>query len=357
MENNDPIIKDSNKIVATIATLCNNGNSHLEFKVLSKGQCEIKQIGYDNWNGGTDIYGLFCAVPLDLYSEIEKNTDAIEKVICEKAEKVFKAYPEGVHFSQVSILPLLVNEVHVKSYKIQTKDLLEKLEKTKRIMIAVSTGAQRIQEVEYEYQTLKSFLDAGFKERKIENLLPFSGLWDWYSRWSDGSLPSYRSRREYIATLFAPLIAQLESDDDADPLNPIFTEPTGWERVDRTLQEIKARIVQASTEEQYQAIGLLCRETLISLGQFVYNKEIHTTSDGVIPSKTDAKRMLEAYFNFELQGTSNEHVRKHAKASLDLANDLTHRRTADYKLTALCAEATNATVNIVAIISGKRDPK
>jgi hypothetical protein len=181
-------------------------------------------------------------------------------------------------------------------------------------------------------------------------------LWDWYGKWSDGSLPSYQSRRDYLSTLFDPLLEQIQLEEQ-EPLNLIFTEPTGWDRVDRSLKEIKIRMNQATNEEQYQAIGLLCRETLISLGQFVYNAEIHETSDGVVPSKTDAKRMLEAYFNTELSGKSNENVRKHAKASNDLANDLTHRRTADYRLTALSAESTNAVVNIVAIISGRRDPK
>jgi len=65
--------------------------------------------------------------------------------------------------------------------------------------------------------------------------------------------------------------------------------------------------------------------------------------------------MLEAYISSVIPGKSNETLRRHAKASLDLANNLTHRRTADFRLAALCAEATNAVVNIIAIISGRRD--
>jgi len=89
----------------------------------------------------------------------------------------------------------------------------------------------------------------------------------------------------------------------------------------------------------------------------VFIEEVHPILDGVTVSKTDAKRMLEAYIAHELSGSSNEQVRKHAKASLALANDLTHKRTAEYRLAALCAEATNAVVNIIAIISGRRDPR
>jgi hypothetical protein len=138
-------------------------------------------------------------------------------------------------------------------------------------------------------------------------------------------------------------------------VNPVFEEPTGWNRVDRSMGEIKLRLVQADSEEQYQGIGLLARETLISLAQAVYDPELHLSTDGTTPSKTDAKRMLEAYISSVLPGKSNENIRRHARASLDLANDLTHRRTAEFRLAAMCAESANAVINILSIISGRRD--
>ena len=106
-------------------------------------------------------------------------------------------------------------------------------------------------------------------------------------------------------------------------------------------------------EEEFQTVGFLCRETLVSLAQAVYEPTRHAVGNGVKPSKTDAKRMLEAYFSAELKGSSDEAARKHAKAALDLANELQHRRTADLRQAALCAEATRTVVNIVAIISGR----
>jgi hypothetical protein len=87
----------------------------------------------------------------------------------------------------------------------------------------------------------------------------------------------------------------------------------------------------------------------------VYDPQRHPSEDGVAPSETDAKRMLDSYIAVELRGGANEEVRRHAKAALSLANELQHRRTADYRQAALCAEATTSVVNIVAIISGRRD--
>jgi hypothetical protein len=134
----------------------------------------------------------------------------------------------------------------------------------------------------------------------------------------------------------------------------IFEEPTGWPKVDRQMSEVRLRLREANTEEQFQAVGLLCREVLISLAQTVYDPKKHHSPDGKTPSNTDAGRMLEAYISAELAGKSHEEMRSHAKASLKLALALQHKRSADYKMAASCAEATASVVNQVAIISGRR---
>lgn len=133
----------------------------------------------------------------------------------------------------------------------------------------------------------------------------------------------------------------------------IFDEPTGWPKVDRQLQEVRMRLDTADSEEECQAIGLICREVLISVGQAVYDPIKHKSPDGVVPSDTDAGRILESIFVTELHGSTNEEARTHAKAALRLALALQHKRTADYKTAALCAEATVSVVNLLAVISGR----
>lgn len=134
----------------------------------------------------------------------------------------------------------------------------------------------------------------------------------------------------------------------------VFEEPTGWQKVDRQLQEARLRLDTAESEEQYQAVGLLCREVLISVALEVYEPERHASPDGVAPSETDAKGMLEAFFTSELIGGANEEARAHAKAALRLALALQHKRTADFRMAALCAEATSSVVNILAVLGGRR---
>ncbi len=147
-----------------------------------------------------------------------------------------------------------------------------------------------------------------------------------------------------------PVFAARQTDGRAE----IFEEPTGWEKVDRQLQEARLRLDEAQKEEQFQAVGLICREVVISVAQEVYDPDSHPSLDDTAPSDTDARRMLEAFLAAEFQGCANVEARAHAKAALRLAVALQHKRTADFRMAALCAEATAAVVNIVAIVSGRR---
>jgi hypothetical protein len=134
----------------------------------------------------------------------------------------------------------------------------------------------------------------------------------------------------------------------------VFSEPTGWPKVDRQIQEARSRLDAAAAEEQYQAVGLICREALISVAQTVFDFARHSSPDTVVPSDTDAGRMLQAYFETELRGSANEEARAHAKAALKLAIALQHKRTANFTMAALCAEATASVINQAAILSGRR---
>jgi hypothetical protein len=133
----------------------------------------------------------------------------------------------------------------------------------------------------------------------------------------------------------------------------IIEEPSGWEKVDRQIEQMKSHLMSASKEEDFQTVGLIAREALISLAQAVYDPAIHGSCDGVTPSETDAKRMLESYLETKLSGQSNEESRSYAKTAVKLANALQHHRIADYKMAALCAEATKSCVNIVTILSDR----
>lgn len=232
--------------------------------------------------------------------------------------------------------------------------LLKEIEAQRSLMVAVATGGPKIQEVNQQYTDRRDRIAQELRRRNIQDPNPHGDLWAWYGRWSAGDLGSWASRRAHLSEMYQPLLDQIRAGSNATGTR-LFEEPTGWSRVDRGIYEIRRRLEQAEVEEHFQAVGLLCREVLISVAQVVFDPQRHQTEDGTQPSETDGKRMLDAYIATELSGSPNEGVRRHAKAALSLANDLQHHRTATYRQAALCAEATASVVNLVAIISGRRD--
>lgn len=231
------------------------------------------------------------------------------------------------------------------------EELISGLEYIRNAMIAVSTGGPRINDVNDEYQRMYANVSAALAKRGYNNALPYGSLWDWYGRWSSGDLPTYQSRRTCVSELVTPIISHVRTGRVEE------MQPTGWQRVDRTVGEIRDRLAAATNEEQFQAIGLLCREVLISLAQAVYLRERHPPLGGTELSTTDGKGMLQAFIAAELPGEVNEEARKHARSALDLANALQHRRTAVFRDVAMCVEATTSVVNLVAIVAGRRDPQ
>ena len=230
-------------------------------------------------------------------------------------------------------------------------ELIVGLEQIKSQLIDVATGGPRINDVDGLYQQTFAVVAAELARRRIDNPIVFGSLWDWYGRWSSGDLPTYQSRREFVGAMLNPLIALVRTGRSELP------PPTGWQRVDRCVGELRDRLAASTTEEQFQTVGLLGRESLISLGQVVYDPQRHPSLDGVQPSPSDGKRMLEAFIAAELAGGANEEARRHARSALDFAVALQHRRTATFRDAALCSEATTSVINLIAIVAGRRDPQ
>jgi len=224
--------------------------------------------------------------------------------------------------------------------------LLSELLIHRAMMIDVATGGARIQDVDDYYRAREVRIRQAIPEG-ITYDNPHADLWAWYRHWS-AELPQYKERRFYVRQLFGPAIEAVAKRSSL-PSEP--REATGWERVDRALSKARTQLETASAEEDCQAIGLLCREVIISLAQAVYDPTIHEPLDGVRPSETDANRMLEAYIGHVFPGASNKEVRAHHRASLALALNLQHRRTATRQLAALCVEATASTTAVVSIIA------
>ncbi len=127
--------------------------------------------------------------------------------------------------------------------------------------------------------------------------------------------------------------------------SPISEE---WLRVDQNLHSLRRQLQISKTEEDFQTVGVLSRETVISIGQAVFDEALKAQLPNIGP--TDAGRILSKYFEIRLPGRPNEELRGYSKASLRLALALQHMRNASYVEAELCTEASAHLVMLVRIL-------
>lgn len=342
-------------IYQTTLALMRERGLHTQCDIILSGDWQIVNTEYDNWNGGTYGYTLYVNLSVKQYSLLTSEKIAeLEKVMSETLNEVTKG--EDNHYFHVQISPRFsksdINWDTIGGIK-GKRDLLQKIETIKNIMISVATGGNRIPEEDNRYRSLQKDIIEKCKTLNVTYENHYIGLWDWYGKWKV-DLPTYQSRREYINSLFSPLLAIFNDTQSSIDVEPIV-QLNEWERLSRTIIKIKKDSISARNEEDFQSVGLLCRETIISLAQAVYNPVIHGQLDetGVNIGKTDAVRMISNYLSVKLSGNSNEEMRAFAKTTNKLANMLTHRRTASKKDMMLVTSATISLINFIGILEDK----
>lgn len=337
-----------------LALMKERGNEEI-CNAISSANISVVNTEYDNWNGGTYGYTVYIDLSVKIYSAFSaEKISNMEKTISESLNEAVKGNNNDYFMVQIS--PTLCKEDIDWSIigGIQGKNMLKQnIETVRNIMVSVATGGNRIQEEDERYKKLNTLITIDCKKLNLTYNNLYSTLWDWFGKWK-ADFPTYQERRTYIGNLFAPTLAYF---DDTDGFNSIETivDLDGWEKIQRTVLKIKKDSGIAKNEEDFQAIGLLCREVIISLAQAVYDPNIHGAKDekGESIGNTDAVRMIGKYISFELSGSSNDELRAYAKDTNKLANRLTHKRNATKKDMLLSVSSTIALINFIGIIAGK----
>ena len=131
-------------------------------------------------------------------------------------------------------------------------------------------------------------------------------------------------------------------------------EPTLWEKVDRQVAAMRDQLNRATVEEEFQTVGYLGREVMISLAQAVIDPSEAIGEDGNLPSSTDASRLLEAYIGKTLPGRGNEALRGAVRKAVIATSAVLHDRNATAKDAALIAELVSSSVHLVHILATQR---
>ena len=128
-------------------------------------------------------------------------------------------------------------------------------------------------------------------------------------------------------------------------------EPTLWEKVDRQVKAMREQLSRAASEEEYQAVGHLGREVMISLAQAVIDPAKAIGEDGKPPSSTDAVRLLDAYIGKTLSGGGNEALRRSVRGVVKATSAVLHDRKATPRDAALVAELVSSSVHLMHILA------
>lgn len=119
---------------------------------------------------------------------------------------------------------------------------------------------------------------------------------------------------------------------------------TPWNDVNESVRKLLEDTSNASVRLDYNQVGVAAREIYIILAKKVYNPSIHKSEDGKKIGEADAKGMLTAFFNSELQGQS---LKNYAIEAVKLAETVTHMKTEDVKRVQSLVIAVTSLVGIV----------
>lgn len=317
--------------------------------LIKKSDYRLEWLDYDNWNGGINTYLLLFQLTYTDYFSIFDNKDIYEEIIAKALDSFYSNESEVI--TNVCIITKIEQFVDWEALeaKENKQSILKKLIEEKKSLIDIATGITKIQYINEEYKAKHKKLCSLLNTICLINPNTYDDLWDWYNDYIRKNLTTYKSRRDYVKTLYAEIIDIINNSKEQNNELSNYI-PIGWEKVDNSISRMKEILVKASITTDYQSVGLYGREVLITLAQLVFDKDKHFPLDGIDIGKTDSKRMLEAYINCCLKTRQHPREIKFAKATIDFSNELTHNRTASALDAELCYNAVAGTINIIRIL-------
>lgn len=153
---------------------------------------------------------------------------------------------------------------------------------------------------------------------------------------------AYYFSTDEVFSFHVGIMLRLLSDKASEPGNIVDYIAKGAElstNIRRKLELATEKLVEAVEIEEIQAIGVMCRETLLELIENVFSLE-YLKKGQELPKKADFKGRSEISLGFLLPGSNNKEFRKHLKnlinGAWDISNNLTHSTTRTIQDASIC---------------------
>ncbi len=226
------------------------------------------------------------------------------------------------------------------------------VEKVSSLMISVATGGPSIKSVDSDYKREHRALSAVLRRLDISYPNTFDDLWRWYGRWSQGDMPRYQDRREFVAELFAPVRRALDEFGTAthELAEGVSEGPTGWPKIDDRMRRLRKLFREARDADAYNGIGLQCIKILALLGRVIFDPDRDLPNGEDVPGLDDAKARIAFFVQRAAPGKSGENLRKLVNVAYAQANAAKHRHTATRIDAGVAANATALIVSTLRLL-------
>lgn len=316
------------------------------------GRLSINFTRSDNWNGGTNYHEVLIELPFKTFKQIDhEDLQKLERFVRDHVARLYDSINDVIE--SADIRPIIETVVDWDSIVGETtpEEINKMVETEKKFLISVATGVDTIKSCNSGYKGNHVELSGFLKKLMIPMVHDFQDLWDWYNYYKSNGLDTYQSRRDFINDSYKPISDLLNSYNEGETLIGNYKK-TGIEIIDESVFKMQAELEEANDRIDYNQIGLRCRETILLLAKEIYVDELHHPKDypGKI-SPDDSKRMIDGYISFKLAGSNNDSKRKLLKSTSELANDLTHNKTATRFDALLALQATISLIGLIKIIN------
>lgn len=225
------------------------------------------------------------------------------------------------------------------------------------LMVAVATGGPPIKAVNTGYVREYRALAAVLGRLGIDNPNPYGDLWRWYGRWSDETLPTYASRRVFIAEMYAPVRDAVEARDAAQEVAEASAEgPTGWAEVDAKMATLRRRLREAEEADDFKAVGLQCAEVLQAVGRAAFDAPRHLPEGEEEPHANAVNARIGYFMSAVASGERFEHVRRLGRSAWAQAQAVKHRDSPNRTDAGIAADAAALFVAIIRRLADEDRP-
>lgn len=267
-------LQDLKAIVYTVKEILKADKETKLSEILEEGNLSACQSGYDNWDGGIYLYTIYIAIDVSLFVQNRDNIQNIEAALLERFSLATR-HIDNERITNILITPVASSTIDWSLISgLMTKPvLLVEIDFLRNTLESVSTGGQRINDINEDYKKRYEAVDTILYKLNITNPNPFKDLWDWYAKWH-AEFDKYYERRAFIQEMYGSLV-QVLRESNKQEIVTVTVDLTNWERIERSINQIKIRQTEAQSEEQFQVVGLLCRETIVTIAQAVFISEKH----------------------------------------------------------------------------------